>query len=118
MCVRVNGGELHSRRVETKAAFEEAISSPECADLDSTQLAEIMMGKLDKPWRLQAQIGLINERNGLLAEEVMCEVLVASTGEDGTPATNSVAALSGDDGEEVEDKDTAGIIIIQRSSVW
>ncbi|KAL3487601.1 thiamine diphosphate-binding protein [Aspergillus germanicus] len=56
-------GELNSRVVDTKEGFEEVISSPEYTDLDSIQLLEVMMDKMDVPWRLQAQIDLINERN-------------------------------------------------------
>jgi pyruvate decarboxylase len=54
---------VNSRVVDTKEGFEEVISSPEYTDLDSIQLLEVMMDKMDVPWRLQAQIGLINERN-------------------------------------------------------
>ncbi|KAL5049133.1 hypothetical protein BDW71DRAFT_204884 [Aspergillus fruticulosus] len=62
-------GELHSRRAETKSAFEEIIGPPEYTDLNSIQLLEAMMDKMDVPWRLQAQIDLINERNRLLGEK-------------------------------------------------
>ncbi|KAJ0422897.1 thiamine diphosphate-binding protein [Aspergillus carlsbadensis] len=56
-------GEVNSRVVDTKDGFEEVISSSEYTDLDSIQLLEVMMDKMDVPWRLQAQIDLINERN-------------------------------------------------------
>ncbi|KAL2793735.1 thiamine diphosphate-binding protein [Aspergillus keveii] len=56
-------GEVNSRIVNTKEGFEEVISSPEYTDLNSIQLLEVMMDKMDVPWRLQAQIDLINERN-------------------------------------------------------
>jgi pyruvate decarboxylase len=54
---------VNTRVVDTKEGFEEVISSPEYTDLDSIQLLEVIMDKMDVPWRLQAQIDLINERN-------------------------------------------------------
>ncbi|KAL2845021.1 thiamine diphosphate-binding protein [Aspergillus pseudoustus] len=62
-------GELNSRIVDTKDAFEEVISLPEYTHLDSIQLLEVMMDRMDVPWRLQAQIDLINERNARLKRE-------------------------------------------------
>ncbi|KAL4805382.1 pyruvate decarboxylase [Aspergillus unguis] len=55
-------GLVNSRKVDTKAAFEHAVS--DYTHLDSIQLLEVMMDKMDVPWRLKAQIELINERNG------------------------------------------------------
>lgn len=54
---------MNSRRVHTKAEFEEVVSTPEYVEPSSIQLLEVMMGKMDVPWRLKAQIDLINERN-------------------------------------------------------
>jgi pyruvate decarboxylase len=54
---------VNSRVVDTKEGFEEVVLSPEYTDLDSVQLLEVMMDRMDVPWRLQAQIDLINERN-------------------------------------------------------
>ncbi|KAK4940891.1 hypothetical protein LTR10_019044 [Elasticomyces elasticus] len=56
-------GQANSKRVDTKDAFEEIVQSSTYTDLDSIQLLEVMMGKMDVPWRLQAQIDLINARN-------------------------------------------------------
>lgn len=47
----------------TKAEFEKVISTREYVEPSSIQLLEVMMDKMDVPWRLQAQIDLINERN-------------------------------------------------------
>ncbi|KAL3477418.1 pyruvate decarboxylase [Aspergillus californicus] len=58
-------GETNSRCVSTKAAFDEVVSSPPYTDLNSIQLLEVKMDKMDVPWRLQAQIDLIEERNRL-----------------------------------------------------
>ncbi|KAL2808449.1 thiamine diphosphate-binding protein [Aspergillus granulosus] len=62
-------GEVNSRVVDTKEAFEEAISSQEYTDLNSIQLLEVIMDKMDVPWRLQAQIDLINERNAKIKKQ-------------------------------------------------
>jgi pyruvate decarboxylase len=59
----LKSGEVNSRVVDTKEGFEEVVLSPEYTDLDSIQLLEVMMDRMDVPWRLQAQIDLINERN-------------------------------------------------------
>lgn len=56
-------GGRNSRRVYTKAEFEKAISTPEYVEPSSIQLLEVIVDKMDVPWRLQAQIDLINERN-------------------------------------------------------
>lgn len=56
-------GELHSRRVYTKAEFEKVVSTREYVEPSSIQLLDVMMDKMDVPWRLRAQIDLINERN-------------------------------------------------------
>jgi pyruvate decarboxylase len=54
---------VNSRVVDTKEGFEEVVQPPKYTDLDSIQLLEVMMDRMDVPWRLQAQIDLINERN-------------------------------------------------------
>ncbi|PVH71380.1 pyruvate decarboxylase [Cadophora sp. DSE1049] len=56
-------GRVNSQRVASKAAFEEVINSPTYTDLQSIQVLEVMMEKMDLPWRLKAQIDLINVRN-------------------------------------------------------
>ncbi|KAL2853194.1 thiamine diphosphate-binding protein [Aspergillus pseudodeflectus] len=59
----LNSSEVSSRVVDTKEGFEEVVLSPEYTALNSIQLLEVMMDRMDVPWRLQAQIDLINERN-------------------------------------------------------
>ncbi|RDW86630.1 uncharacterized protein DSM5745_03272 [Aspergillus mulundensis] len=56
-------GESNSRVVDTKEGFEDAISSPQYTALNSVQLLEVIMDKMDVPWRLQAQIGLVHGRD-------------------------------------------------------
>ncbi|KAL4901260.1 thiamine diphosphate-binding protein [Aspergillus multicolor] len=62
-------GETNSRVVTTKQEFEQAISSPRYTDLGSIQLLEAIMDRMDVPWRLRAQIELINERNARMHVE-------------------------------------------------
>lgn len=56
-------GSANSRRVATKASFDEVVTSSAYTNLESIQLLEVIMDKMDVPWRLSAQIELINKRN-------------------------------------------------------
>ncbi|KAF9890418.1 hypothetical protein FE257_006086 [Aspergillus nanangensis] len=56
-------GQQYSHRAATTAEFEDVMLSPPVVEPSSVQLVEVLMEKMDVPWRLQAQIDLIKERN-------------------------------------------------------
>ncbi|KAL3458089.1 thiamine diphosphate-binding protein [Aspergillus heterothallicus] len=62
-------GAANSRVVSTKEAFEQVVLSSEYTDLHSIQLLEVMMDKMDVPWRLKAQIDLIKERDAKMKKQ-------------------------------------------------
>ncbi|KAK7724476.1 hypothetical protein SLS57_004231 [Botryosphaeria dothidea] len=55
-------GKERSREVRTKKEFEAALGLPEYTSPESIQVLEVHMDKMDIPWRLNTQIGIVRAR--------------------------------------------------------
>jgi pyruvate decarboxylase len=64
-----NNASQRSRDVRTKDEMERVLLLPEYTTPTSIQLLEVHMAKMDIPWRLSAQIAIVEARNKAARDE-------------------------------------------------